>query len=200
MLGWWEHSSQKGTLTPSLGFPSIGFIVGQDMKEDSGELSVRGNEIHYESTTHSSWVLHVESVRLIGEYTNQNGPFADDYFLVFVPKGSDDWYRASFYAEGRDESLKALSPFFPGLGELGLSGSANFASRVLWPPIDGDPALFDFLPIKRGDSLLDRFLDRVIPGSVFVTTLREEFEEKATQDSRPGPVHAAQDSVSPPQP
>ena len=82
----------------------------------------------------------MSEVRIIGEATNQNGPFADDYFFCFAT-GPEMWRETSFYAEGRDEFLRELGGGKLGSRlEAGLCHSADFASRGAWPScIAGEP-------------------------------------------------------------
>ena len=111
---------------------------------DSGVLSLRDCRICHE-WPQGTWDLRVDRVRLSGEATTDKGPFADDYWFYFVSV-RDLWYRASFYAEGRDEFLKALSDQLGDKLELGLCNSTKFASRVLWPPhLVGKP-MFVYTP------------------------------------------------------
>lgn len=117
--------------------------------DESGHILLDGDVIRYRSTVYGDWGLPVSDVRIIGEATNQNGPFADDYFFCFA-SGPGMWLEASFYAEGRDEFLRVLgaklgSPLVPG-----LCNSTDFASRVLWPPsLAGEPMFrYDDAPRK----------------------------------------------------
>ena len=80
---------------------------------------------------------------VFGEYTNQSGPFLDDYYFVFVVD-SQHAYGASFYSEGRERFLADLSKRLGVQLECGLLGSTDFASNVLWPPgLAGQP-LYQF--------------------------------------------------------
>jgi hypothetical protein len=76
--------------------------------------------------------LPVKDVRILGQATNQDGPYRDDYLFCFAT-GPERWYEASFYADGRDELLRALGTKLGVLLESGLCHSADFASQVLWP-------------------------------------------------------------------
>jgi len=117
------------------------------MNEPS-RILLDGDMIRYSSKVRGDWNLRVSTVRIIGEFTNQNGPFADDYFLCFAT-GPWKWREASFYAEGRDEFLEALGAKLGSPLELGLCGSTDFASRVLWPQsLAGEP-MFRFEDIPR---------------------------------------------------
>jgi len=53
------------------------------MKE-SGHILLDGDVIRYRSAAYGDWDLPVSDVRILGEATNQNGPFADDYFFCFA--------------------------------------------------------------------------------------------------------------------
>jgi hypothetical protein len=92
-----------------------------------------------------AWELSVSVVCIIGEATNDHGPFLDDYFLCFATD-ADSWFEASFYAEGRHEFLKSLAVVHGGSLTLRLVGSTDYASNVLWPfHLAGTP-MFSFKP------------------------------------------------------
>ena len=110
---------------------------------ESGRILLDGDIIRYRSAVYGDWDLPVLDVRIMGEATNQNGPFADDYFFCFAT-GPGMWREASFYAEGRDEFLRALGAKLGILLELDLCHSADFASRVLWPPALAGEPMFRF--------------------------------------------------------
>ena len=107
-------------------------------------ISIDGDDIVYTSSVYGSWRIAISDVRVIGEYTNQNGPFADDYFFVFVTKSDNTWFEASFYAEGRDEILKNLAEKIGCRLEYSLCGSTDFVSNVLWPAEHIAGPMFEF--------------------------------------------------------
>jgi hypothetical protein len=107
--------------------------MGFSKREDSGKFWLDDDVAHYESRTYDSWQARVADIRLIGEVTNQNGPFADDYFICLVTADDGCWLEASFYAKGRDEFLRKLGERLGQPLELQLCASADFASRILWP-------------------------------------------------------------------
>jgi hypothetical protein len=117
--------------------------------DKSGQISLDGDVIRYRSTVYGSWDLPVAEVRIVGEATNQSGPFADDYFLCFAT-GPGMWLEASYYAKGCDEFLRVLAARLGGPLEVGLCHSTDFASRVLWPPsLAGQPMFrYDDVPPK----------------------------------------------------
>ncbi len=110
--------------------------------EQSSSIQLDGETIRYRSAL-ATWDVPLSEIRIIGESTDQMGPFADDYFLCFAT-GPETWFEASFYATGRDAFLQALESKLGAPLELNLCNSTDFASRVLWPPpLVGQP-LFQF--------------------------------------------------------
>lgn len=119
---------------------------------DSGKISLEKTVIKYESSIYRSWHIRLSDIKVIGEYTNQNGPFADDYFLAFVTNPDGGWYEASFYAEGRELLLQELYSKFIVDPQHSLVASTDFNSVILWPKeLSGRP-MFEF----RTDGLLGR--------------------------------------------
>ena len=111
--------------------------------EGSGRIWLRDGVIHYRSTTFGDWDLPLASVRIIGESTNESGPFFDDYFFCFAT-GPEMWFQASFYARGRDAFLEELSRTLGCKISAGLCHSTGFASRVIWPASLAEQPMFQF--------------------------------------------------------
>ena len=128
--------------------PVIGPTLAITMS-DSCRIQLDGDVIRYRSAVYGDWDLPVSEVRIIGEATNQSGPFADDYFFCFAT-GPGMWREASFYAEGRNEFLSALGAKLGSPLEAGLCHSTDFTSRILWPPsLAGEPMFrYDDIPTK----------------------------------------------------
>jgi hypothetical protein len=124
--------------------------VGPSMNpaDYSGELRCGGDVITYHSAV-SEWAVPIADVRLIAEYTNSDGPYLDDYFLVFLTAPEGGWHEASFYAKGRDEALAALSTSMGAPLQCGLCNSTVYKTRIMWPPQLKDQELMEVLPPKR---------------------------------------------------
>lgn len=116
----------------------------------SGGLSFADDTITYRSS-HSNWSVPISSIRLIAEYTNSDGPYLDDYFIVFLTAMENGWYEASFYAKGRDELLNALSRNLAAPLDCGLFNSAKYKTRIMWPPHLKDQPLMDTLPPEKSN-------------------------------------------------
>jgi hypothetical protein len=110
--------------------------------EDSGHIELSGEMIRYSSATYSGWTIRASDVRVIGEATDQSGPFVD-YCLCFAT-GPEMCYEASFYADGRDTFLWELGERLGVLLQPGLASSTDFASRILWPAKLVDKPMFKY--------------------------------------------------------
>ncbi|CAN5175350.1 hypothetical protein BH23VER1_BH23VER1_09740 [soil metagenome] len=70
------------------------------ISNDSGRYRIEHGELSYRSEVYGSWKLPISEITLIGEYTNEDGPMADDYFLLFLFSEEPGWFEASFYPPG----------------------------------------------------------------------------------------------------
>jgi hypothetical protein len=116
------------------------------MRSDSGSIVLDGTTVRYRSRNHGTWDISLSTIRVIGEATNQYGPFADDYFLCFATS-PQHWHEASFYAEGREVFVAALSRELGFQLIPGLVNSTDFASRILWPPTLAGQPMFQYTDI-----------------------------------------------------
>lgn len=128
---------------------------------ESGRLRIENAIIHYESARDGCWTCPVADVLLIGEYTNDHGPYLDDWFIVFMVAGQQ-WYEASMYAKESDVFRDQLKKELGADIQTGLANSADFTSRVMWPPhLFGKP-LFDFRTVE-GTGLARRIKLAILP-------------------------------------
>lgn len=133
----------------------------------SGIVQVEDGIVYYEwpigrHGRSNSIGIPLVDVKVIGEYTNQNGPFADDYFICFVTD-APGWTEVSFYAEGRDALLSELEAYFGADILLGLCWSTDFNSRILWPLRLTGREFIEFKPIKP-ESRWVQFVRSIFPG------------------------------------
>ena len=127
----------------------------------SGRLLVERDCLVHYLPQNEAWRLPLADIRIIGEYTTNDGPYDDDYFFVFVTR--HEWFEASFYAAGRDEVISALSSKLNHTLTTRLTFSTTSANCILWPKaMDGQP-LFDYVPPNKARSLVGRLLQRVVP-------------------------------------
>jgi hypothetical protein len=97
------------------------------------------------------WELQVADLVLVAEYTTSEGPFLDDYFLVFWMRDHGELLKAecSFYAEGRDEALAETGRVLGAKLELELAWSTEWNSRVIWPEALTGKPYFQFTNVPR---------------------------------------------------
>jgi hypothetical protein len=102
---------------------------------------VDGDYVCYEVNGATAWRLPIAEIRLIGEYTNDRGPWADDYFLCLATD-ADRWWEASYYSQDFMRGLAELGLRLQADLHSGLAGSTDFASRIIWPThLAGQPML-----------------------------------------------------------
>ena len=92
------------------------------------------------------WTVPVRDIVLVAEYTTNEGPVADDYYLVFVSatNGALHFATADFYAAGCPEAVNLLAKQWGNQIEFGLIHSTDWASRVMWPPELAGHEYFEF--------------------------------------------------------
>ncbi len=110
-------------------------------------LELVGESVRYRCGDVTLWELPLSAIRVIGEMTNQNGPYFDDYFYCFATD-PNRWYEASFYAEGRVRFLESLEDRWGCKFVMRLFGSTDFESNVLWPPQLSSKPMFEFAPVE----------------------------------------------------
>jgi hypothetical protein len=109
----------------------------------SGIIELIDGMVKYKSWNYGAWELPLSEIKVIGEYTNQNGPFADDYFYVFITN-LEEWHEASFYADGRDSFFRKLGAELHQELHGTLVASADFNSNIIWPTSLAGKEMFEF--------------------------------------------------------
>jgi len=147
------------------------------MPEDSGRIELVGDTIGYESATYSSWAINVGDVRIVGEATNENGPFSDDYFLCFAT-AREKWHEASIHARGFDTFLSVLSARLGSALQLGLTASTGFGSRILWPHELADKPMFAY-EAAPAQSMVGRLVGATTCRQAYSDVVMAAFEKHA---------------------
>lgn len=115
------------------------------MTIDSGLINIVNGSIIYKSTTYTNWEIPIANIIVVGEYTNDQGPLLDDWFICFLVDDLNGWHEASNYADGISDfkkeflETKGVSNMYSDLGS-----STDYNSFILWPnELYGKP-LFNF--------------------------------------------------------
>lgn len=98
--------------------------------------------------------IRFDQIHLLGEFTNEDGPFADDHFVVFCV-GKDE-----IVAVPVDQKIlgviRNFSCFTGRTIDLELIGETTFKNRILWPAaFIGQP----FLAYRNGFSRVETQLE-----------------------------------------
>ena len=130
---------------------------------DSGMIQFDGTLITYTSPAYGSFSIPLSEVAIIGEFTTDNGPFIDDWFIVFVPHSGHDWFEASMYAGGIEPLRRQLSEVLgASIDGVTLFASTDFASGIVWPPTLANRPLFTFSSVK-GSGFFSRIKLAIFP-------------------------------------
>lgn len=140
------------------------------MNDNNSSIKLDANTIVCENNS-ELLKISINDLELIGEYTNEDGPYLNDWFFVFIVAPKHEQYHVSMYSEGRDDFLSALSQHLNYQLETSLFNSAHLNSNIIWPECLEGKKLYRFEPVRSG-SLWGRFLQWVSP----------EFHNKLTDD------------------
>ena len=119
--------------------------VGVDgSKIGRATLAVSEDALEYRNERgHLLWQLKSENIALVAEYTTNQGPFGDDWFLVFATANKKPYFvTCSLYSNGRDEALDFLRTRFA--IEPTLTNNTEWQSVVLWPKAIEGAQLIEF--------------------------------------------------------
>jgi hypothetical protein len=116
-------------------------------QEDLGQVHISHTVVDYRSRSYTSWNIDLLNVRIVGEFTDEAGPYCEDQFLVFVT-GRGKRFDLPFGACGFSEARQHIGHFLNALLEPRLAFSTALNSAVLWPPaLEGKP-LFRFMEVQ----------------------------------------------------
>ena len=122
------------------------------MTESKIRLAVQNQFLECFLNEQLTWRTPLASILLIAEYTTNEGPYVDDYFVEFWSLEDGALLKAStsFYAAGTDDAFASIAAKLKTDFTFGLTGSTEWASRVMWPlELAGHP-YFEFRNIESG--------------------------------------------------
>ena len=79
------------------------------------------------------FALRANEVLLVGEYSNENGPFSDDHFLVIIDR-SGVLFETAVNGNIKEEDVRHLRRLLGSPLRCELIGKTTFYNRVIWPP------------------------------------------------------------------
>lgn len=127
--------------------PSMNPLPIIERIHDSGKVSWSDEVIVWQDPDGACVKIDLKKVVVIGEYTTDAGPFADDWFLAFVfPTG--DWESIPVYARGVDGLTEHLSKVYRiDFSKYFLANSTRWRSFVRYPTdIEGEELFVMELP------------------------------------------------------
>ena len=98
--------------------------------------------------------IPIRDIKLIGEYTTAEGPFVDDWFIVFMT-AAKDWKQISEYTPGMLEVLQELGSHLESEIMGSLFGSTSWRTNIIWPPQVAKQEMWDVLT-ERPSTLFEK--------------------------------------------
>ena len=133
-------------------------------KDSSGSVRIQNNKIFWENNRKCITEIDIGNIVVIGEYTNSDGPYSDDWFISFVTKDGK-WQSIPWYIENRDTLLNYLCTNFQNDFNISLLvGSFEWASVIRYPEHLKGESLFKLIPTekyKEPKSFFDRVLNSI---------------------------------------
>ena len=153
-----------------------------DKLSGTKSLRIEGTNVVYEPDVGRGWQFALSDLRLIGEWTTDQGPYVDDYFYGFAVGRPHRFYKAPL---GANTSI--VYELATALGQpltSALGNSTDYRSRVIWPPALEGRDLFVYSPEARPSGVLNRLKDLAVP--LIQSQLTDEVMEYLTLNSRSG--------------
>jgi len=121
----------------------------KDKENTSGKIRIDNDKIFWDYNDKNIFEVATKDIIVIGEYTNADGPYFDDWFITFVTKDRQ-WQSIPLYADNREFLLDYLcEKFQPDFKEILLTGSFEWNSVVRHPShLKGKP-LFKLTPTEN---------------------------------------------------
>lgn len=166
-------------------------MQGQIKKDNSsGKVRLQGDKVFWDYGNKTILQINLNDIVVIGEYTNSDGPYFDDWFLTFVTKDGQ-WQNIPLYADNIDELTEYLTnKFQQDLSVTYLANSTEWKSIVRYPTHLRGKTLFTLTPsdtYKIPKTFLDKILSSVGFGNFDTAqniTLTEEVKNELTNVSR----------------
>lgn len=100
---------------------------------DSGSVSIKDDKVVWSTDDLVLAEVYIREIVVIGEYTNSNGPWFDDWFVTFV-SANGEWSSISVYAANIEDLIDVLANRFDEkLKYFQLADSTHWKSLVRYP-------------------------------------------------------------------
>ncbi|WP_299884351.1 hypothetical protein [uncultured Lacinutrix sp.] len=104
----------------------------EKITNQSGRTYIEDNTLILEYIDGDYKKIPISSIKIVAEYTTENGPVLDDWFMVFY-HGKNEYSEISMYAENIKEMISILSSKLDTELDSNLVSCTHFESHILWP-------------------------------------------------------------------
>lgn len=95
-------------------------------------IELINNQIKLTAMDAKAVSFNIYDIKIIGEQTTSNGPFTDDWYLLFI-LNKTDWYQIPMYAENMQDVLKELSGILKAEVIGTLFYATSWKTNVIYP-------------------------------------------------------------------
>ena len=112
-----------------------------DAEKEYGKIELIDETIIRSKNGNSLWSIPLEEIIVIGEFTTENGPYLDDWFLTLIT--AKTWCEIPIGTEGIDIFLNELGEKLKSELALQLINSTDWKTRIIWPLASQNKKLYD---------------------------------------------------------
>ena len=121
----------------------------EEKENESGEVSIQDGIIYWDYENEHVLSFHLDDVVIIGEYTNSDGPYFDDWFLVFLLKDNKEYSISMYAGNVINDVIDKLSAWAGYKIQNYLTASTKWDSKVLYPRHLSGETLYFVRPSKE---------------------------------------------------
>jgi hypothetical protein len=102
-----------------------------EKEEKYGRIKLNGEKVIEVVGGLNPLKIDVDKIKVIGEFTTADGPYADDWFLTFITQ--KDWIEIPMYTNGMTNFLTDLGKILKADLNAKLTNSADWKTRIMFP-------------------------------------------------------------------
>ena len=121
-----------------MSFPSdllnFGFdtMKSNNLEQSLTKVTIESRQIVLTIAGEATCHIAIDDLKLVGEYTTADGPFVDDWFIVFITS-EKVWNQISEYTPGMSAVLQELGTYLEANMVGWLASSTSWKTNIIWP-------------------------------------------------------------------
>lgn len=116
-----------------------------DREQEYGHIELREDKVLRTLGGQTTFSIPVTEIKVIGEFTTNNGPYLDDWFLTIIT--ATDWYEIPLDVIGTYQLLTDLGQKLGTAMSFQLTNSTEWKTRIMFPDNFKDKELYQIVSI-----------------------------------------------------